>query len=387
MWSASLFQVVSGLLGPKLQYESFTWGIELNGTESWSIKLKKSDLPNVDYDYWLAPWWAGVVIFYDNVPIVAGPIVNLPHDSDTEVHLSGLGIRGVFARRKLTEEFAGSGQWSLSLPSSIIGWSGWSLGTIAKFAVQQSQMKAGGSLPISYPLPDELGNHERNYKGYNISNINIDQILTKLANVRNGPDILFKPRLSAVNRLTFDFWTGTNASPRIQQSNFPIWDKTPVKSSIISMRLTTTGAYQSSRVYSTGAGIDAGTKIAVVTNQAPLQKEFPLLETSIGTSKSEDLNIIKSHGIANLEVNTNALQEVEIHVRADGTNKLGTFWPGDLVKVNVKDFVTLKDGVHDMRLLAMSGSNDNDVMLNLQKEEKFISTQDLQALAEEENVP
>lgn len=383
MWTCNLYQVTTGLLGPKLEYEDFTWGIELNGTESWTVKLKKSDLPKVDFNYWFAPWWAGVVFFYDGVPIVAGPLLNLPHDSYTEVHLAGIGIRGIFARRKITKEFV-DGTWSSNLPGSVVGWSGKSLGTIAKYVVQQGQMKPAGGLPISYPVPDENGTHERNYKGFNIQNISVDAALTKLANVRSGPDILFKPRLAAVNRLTFDFWTGNNFSPRIPQSTFPVWDKTPVKGSLSDMRLTTTGTYQTSRVYSTGAGMDAGIKMDVVTNYEPLQKEFPLLETSIGTSKSEDVGIVRAHGYSNLVVNSNALQEVEMHVRADGTNKLGTFWPGDLVQVNVNGFVTLKDGLHNMRLLAMSGGNSQDVMLNLQSESKFISTQSIESETEED---
>lgn len=380
MWTCSLFQISTGLLGPALEFDDFSWSIELNGTETWSISLKKSTLPRINYDYWLAPWWAGVAFFYDGVPIVAGPILNIPNDSFTDLDLSGVGIRGIFARRKVTEEL---GEDWTTLPGTNVGWSGYSLNTIAKFVVQKSQMKNAGALPISYPIPDEFGTHERNYKGFNISNISTDQVLTKLSNVRHGPDILFKPRLADIGRLTFDFWTGTNINPRIHQNTFPVWDTTPVKGSISSMRLTTTGTYQSFRVYSTGAGIDAGIKMDVVTNIAPLQKEFPLLETSISSSNSEDIAIVRAHGISNLEINSNVLQEVEIHVRADGVNKLGTFWPGDLVQVYVKDFVTLKDGLHEMRLLAITGNTTNDIMLNLQSENKFISTQSIEELAED----
>lgn len=386
MWTCNLFQITTGLIGPRLNFEAITWGIELNGTETWSVDLKKSDLPLVDYRYWLAPWWVGIVFFYNNKPIIGGPLVNLPSESFTELKLSGLGIRGILARRKVTQEIFGP-DWT-SMPQTEVNLTNRSLGTIAKEAVKISQQKKGGALPISYPVPSESGTHMRNYMGFNVSNINTDQVLTKLANVRNGPDILFRPRVTAASKLTFDMWHGTNDNPRIQQStDIPTWDMTPEKGSMDNFRLTTTGAYQSFRVYSSGAGTDKGIKMDVITNDEPLSQGFPLLETSISTSKSEQIEVVRAHGIANLQMNSNKLQEVEMHVRADGTVKLGSFWPGNLVYINVKGFVTLKDGFHPMRLLAMSGTHDQDVMLNLQSEEKFISTQGLESLTEDdENV-
>lgn len=385
MWTVYLFQTVTGAIGPRVDYENMSWGVELNGTENWSVDLKKSSLPNLDYNYWLTPWWVSCLFCYDGVPIVAGPLVNLPSESETELKLTGLGIRGVFARRKVTIELGLNADWT-KLPETWYKWENYSLGTIARKVVEaSSSRKIGGSLPINYAVPEEAGIHQRTYNGFNVTNLTTDAVLTKLSNVRNGPDIMFKPRLLAANQLVFDFWTGTNMDPRIQQNNLPSWDMTPAKNFTPNLRLTTTGAYQSFRVYSTGAGQDQGIKMDVVTNSEPMQRGFPLLETSISTSRSEDVKVVRSHAIANLAMNTNRLQEVELHVRADGVNKLGTFWPGDLVEVNVKNYITLANGRQRMRLLAMSGSSDNDVMLNLQSEEKFLSTQEVDVLTEEES--
>lgn len=387
MWSAYLFQMVTGSIGPRVDFENLTWGVDLNGTENWALDLKKSTLPRLDFNYWFAPWWVGCVICYDNVPIVAGPMVNLPSESENELKITGLGIRGIFARRKVVEELGLNADWT-KLPTIPLSWSNRSLGTIAKLIVEySSSRKYGGSLPISYPIADEVGTHTRTYQGFNISNLTTDAVLTKLSNVRNGPDIMFKPRLLSANKLTFDFWHGTNLDPRIQQFTSPSWDMTPTKNFVPKLRITTTGAYQSFRVYTTGAGQDQGIKMDVLTNSLPMQKEFPLLETSIGTSKSEDIAIVRSHGAANLQMNTNKLQEIELHVRADGVHKLGTFWPGDLVEITVKGYITLKDGTHRMRLLAMNGDDSNDVMLNLQSEDRFLSTQEVDDLIEAEDVP
>lgn len=380
MWTCHLYQVTTGLIGPKVQPADFSWSIELNGTESFSVSLQKTELPNLELEYWLAPWWGGFALFWDNQPIIAGPILNIPNESLTEISFNCTGIRGVLAKRKVIGELT---NWS-TLSKAFIQWSGMSLGTIAKRAVQQAQLKPGGTLPISFPIADQLiandDDHQRTYRAFNIGTIDCDSILTKLSNVIDGPDILFKPRLVQDNLLTFDMWHGTEKQPRIYQNTYPIWDTTPVRGQVSGMRLSTTGAYQTSRVFSTGAGQDEGLKMTVATNYYPLQKGFPLLETSISSSNSENINVVAAHGMSNLIANTNVLQEVEMHVRADGTNPLGTFWPGDLVQINVDGFITFGTGPQRMRLLAMSGDSSSNIMINLQSEDKFLSTDNIEEM-------
>lgn len=376
MWTVNLFQTVTGNLGPQVEYENFSWSLALNSIEEFSIDMKKSELPKLNLDYWFAPWWAGFVLFWDGNPVFGGPILNITNEDEKTISFGCAGIRAILAKRKIVLEPTNN-SW-VNISKSFIQYTGLSLGTIAKKVVQQAQAKPSGILPISYPLPDETAandaDHQRTYRAFNIANIDCDAILTKLSNVINGPDILFKPRLVDPNTITFDLWTGTEQQPRIYQSYTPSWDTTAPLSDVSNLRLTTTGAYQSSRVFSTGAGQDEGTLMAVATNYTPLQKQFPILETSISISDSEQAAVVLAHGLANLEMNTNTLQEIQMHVRADGTNPLTSFWPGDLIEITVKGFVTLKDGTHRMRLLAMSGDTSNDVMLNMQTEEKFIST-------------
>src|SRR4030095_15408050 len=182
MWTANLFQVTSGNIGPRLNFESMSWSIELNGTESISMKLRKSDLPVVDLTKWLSPWWAGVVIFWNDVPIVAGPIITEPTETFDTISLGCGAIRSVLAKRLVVVEQT---NWS-NLAKSVIQYQGLSLGTIAKRVVAQAQAKAGGALPISFPIADETivddADHQRTYRGFNVQNINCDDVLTKLSN-------------------------------------------------------------------------------------------------------------------------------------------------------------------------------------------------------------
>lgn len=371
MWTANLFQMVSGQIGPRLNFESVSWSVELNGTESISMKLKKSDLPKVDLNSWLAPWWAGVVLFWDGVPVVAGPILTRPSEDFNSVSISCGGIRSILAKRLVAFEQT---DWS-KLATSVVYYSGLSLGTIAKRVVDQAQTKKAGRLPIIYALPDETesmgADHERTYRGFNVQNINCDDVLTKLSNVIDGPDIMFKPKLLRANQLAFEMWTGTENQPRIYQSQTPVWDTTPEKGQVSEMSVVTTGSYQTSRVYSIGAGQDEGLLIKVSTNEAPLQAQFPLLETVINVGSSDNPVVVEDHGISNLWANKTALMEFQMTVRGDGDIPMGSFWPGDLVEIVTNGWLAVPDGTTQMRLLSITGDGSSSVKVSLQKEEKF----------------
>ncbi len=369
MWTAHLFQVTSGQIGPRLNFESMDWSIELNGTETINMKLRKSDLPAIDLQYWLAPWWAGVALFWNDEPIVAGPLITRPSESFDFLTIGCGGIRSILAKRLVAKDLSPTG-WA-GFNTDLLTYSGLALGTIAKRAVEASQQKAGGRLPISYALEDMAGGHERNYKSFNVSNISCDDILTKLSNVIDGPDIMFRPRLLRPNLLTFDLWTGTDVQPRIYQKYSPIWDTTPAKGMVSNVNVIFTGTYQTSRVYATGAGQDEGTLIQVVTDDTLLQKGYPLLETVVNEGSSENPDVVLGHALSGLDVNNGALLEIQMTVRADGPIPLGSYWPGDLVEIVTKGWLSLPDGVNRMRLLSITGDHTNNVKISLQKEDKF----------------
>lgn len=372
MWTANLFQVASGTIGPKIDFESFSFSMELNGIESISMKLRKSTLPNVNLNFWLQPWWAGVLLSYNDTPVVAGPIITRPSESSDTVSIGCGGIRSVLAKRFVTDE---QQDWD-NLAKSKKYWSGLSLGTIAKRVVTQAQLKPAGALPISFALPDETiandADHERTYRGFNLQNINAHDVLTKLSNVINGPDIMFKPRLVRDNLLTFDMWTGTERQPRIYQKNTPVWDTTPSKGYVVDMSTIVTGSYQTFRTFSTGAGQDEGLIIKVSTNEGPLQGGYPLLESVVNVGNSENEALVASYGISNLWANKEPLLEVQMTVRADGPIPLGQFWPGDLVQVYTEGWLSLPDGLTEMRLLSIVGDTSDSIKVSLQKEDKFV---------------
>jgi hypothetical protein len=368
MWSAYLFQTTTGQIGPRLQFESMDWSIDLNDIEDINMRLRKSDLPTVNLQRWLSPWWAGVVLLWDRTPVVAGPIISRPYENSDFISLSCGGIRSVLAKRFVTQEFS---DWDQLPKVGHLGWKNLSLGTIAKRVVEASQNKQGGKLPISYALPDIAGIHERNYEGFNVANLSADDVLTKLSNVAGGPDIMFKPRLLQDSVLTFDLWTGTDTQPRIYQKQTPVWDATPVRGSISGLNFITTGSYQTDRVYAVGTGQDQGTVIKVATDYTMVNLQYPLLESHISYSDSEDPQVVLGHAQSNLKANNGPLTEVQMSVRGDGEIPFGQFWPGDLVQVVTKGWLAIPDGTTQMRLLSMSGDSSNNVKVSLQREDRY----------------
>lgn len=368
MWKSYLFQTTTGRIGPQVQPKDVSWSVSLNGTETAKLGLSKSDLPKIDYEYWLSPWWAGVLFTYDERPIYAGPIIGHPYESWTTLNLDCGGLRSLFARRIVAQEMT---DWT-QLAKSVVEYRGLSLATIAKRAVQLSMLKSGGSLPVTFPVPEQTAaddaDHQRTYRGFNIQNLFTDDVLTKISNVQQGPDIMFRPRLLNDSQLTFDMWTGSENSPRIPQKITPVWDTTPVSGSVADFQMTTTGAYQTNRVYAVGAGMDEGTLIRVASDNGPLQQGYPLLETTYSSGQTEDPNVAQAHANGSLAANNRMLKEINMTVRADGVYPLGTFWPGDMIQIAVKGMIGLTDGVYNARLLNINGTHTQDVKLSIQIE-------------------
>lgn len=370
MWSAYLFQTTTGVVGPKVQFESLSWSMELNGIESIQLSVRKSELPQVDLSFWFAAWWAGVVLLWNDSPVVAGPIITRPKETIDDITISCGGIRSLLANRVVVEEQT---DWS-KIQKSELSYNNVSLGTIAQRVVKDAMKKPGGSLPIGFPQPEETSalnnaDHERNFKGFNIQNLYCDSILTRLSDVINGPDIMFKPALIRDNQLMFQMYHGTEKQPRIAQDFVKIWDTTPEKGQVADIDVNYSGSYQASRVFSIGAGQDEGVLISVSTNNTPIQKNFPLLEKVINTSNSENIAVVRSHGDSHLAANEDAIPEIQMTVEADGEIPIGSFWPGDMAYIITKDFIAFPSGVTPMRILHISGNHTNKVRVSLQKDE------------------
>lgn len=371
-WSAYLVKTVTGQIGQRVEITNATWSISLNDIEQLSITLKKSSLP-LNPKSVLTPWRGSVLLMWNNFPLFAGPIVSWPTETEDELSLSCAGIRSIFARRTV---FGDITDWSKL--AKDVAWliTQRSLGTIAKEIVKSAQLKAGGALPVSYQIPDEFAatndaDHQRLYQGFDIKNVFVDDVLTKLSNVAGGPDIMFRPRIIDQTALTWDLYTGTEKQPRIAQDHVTVWDTTSQTSPVSGLSIVSTGTYLTHRVYSIGAGQDQGTLITVSENLKPTSQEIPLLETAIAISQSEEKKVVKAHGDGYLAANSDLLRELTLTVIADELYSFGSYLTGDSVDLVIKGWFTLPDGRYRCRLLNMSGTLSSEIRLSLQTEEYY----------------
>jgi hypothetical protein len=370
MWNTFLIHTTTGQIGPQVEFETLSWSISLNEIESLTGELKKSSMVGIDPDYWLSPWWGGILLTWDNIPIMAGPLVSLPTEYRRTVHLDYRGIRAIFGKRILVKEHT---DWS-TFRSSYLEWGAMSLGTIAKKVVQSAQLKTGGALPIAYPLPDQSApnddEHYRIFKGFDVQNNIVDEVLTKLANDSRGPDIMFRPRKINDSQLIWDMWHGRENDPTIPQSHSPIWDTTSQDGSVSDdLQVIRTGAHMTHRVFSVGAGMDKDTMIHMEQDLSPIRSGYPLLETAIAAGNSEQASVVQGIARGSLAANLHPLVEVTMTVRADGNYPLGTFWSGDGVQLVLgPEWFWAKEGIYDARILNMSGTLSSDVRLSIQTE-------------------
>lgn len=369
MWTAYLYKVTNGAIGPEVKFKSLSWSISLNETESLSIDLSKADIPAVDLNQWLSPWWAGVLLKWDNVPIFAGPVIAIPSETFNTLRVECKGIRAILAKRFIITEQT---NWDL-LAKSKVKYAALTYGTIMQRVVKLAMNKPGGGLPISFPLPERTAtndtDHQRTYDGYNLSNITCDDVLKKLSEVSNGPDIVFKPRLLDDNNITFDMFHGNDDDdPAISQTVTPVFDTTAVFNEVTDLSMILTGTYQTNRVFATGAGTNEAMLIKMAQDTASLTAGYPLLETTESYGEIKTPAVIQNHANANLLANKQRLLEIQLTIRADGEHPLGSFWPGHRVQLVTKDLYGLKDGVHNLRLLNMNGDDGNNVRMSLQLE-------------------
>lgn len=369
MWDAYLFHFTSGQLGPRLRPESASWSISLNDIETMRVNLQKSDLPNVNLHQAFDHWYNGIVLTYFGVPIVAGVIVAQPYQSTKEIHLQCEGVRSVLVKRLVIQE---QQDWN-ALAKQTVTFKNLSLGTIAKKVVELAQMKPGGGLPIDFPISDEVSIHERNYQSFNLSNISADDVLTKLSNVIDGPDIMFRPKFVDVGgtiQLRWDMVYGSKNYPRITQRTAPEWDASAVNSNIVDMSMISSGAYMTHRVFALGAGEDKAKIIRMAQNLDKTRQGYPFLESVYANSNSETPSVVLEHAQGSLAQNYDKLQEITITVRADGDpHILGSYFVGDQITIHTKGWIGFNDGGHKARLLAITGDMSNEVKLSVQLEE------------------
>lgn len=376
-WKAYLVQTTTGSIVSELSIESGEYSIPLNDIESLSAVLVKNDIPDNIYRKMLRPWYGTLLFTFEDRAIVAGPITKIPKEYKDVIHVEAQGIRSILAKRYIVEEMTDEG-FGKNLAKSVMFYNSRTLGTIAQDVVRFStEFKPGSALPIRYPSKREpmktYKGNQRTYKGFNINNLSIDYVLTKLSNVRNGPDIMFRP-IKIGDRLFWDMYHGTKDNYRIAQESTPVWDL-DVEGQANDIEITVSGENVLDRAFVIGGGTDTGTVIQTTTSTKRAENGFPFLEKTFSSGNEDNPEVLKSHADAYVQQYQNVQSEMTFSVHAwDEATRwpLGKFFVGDLVKVKSSGYFSIPDGTNEYRLLNIHGKYGGDLIrISMQSETQW----------------
>lgn len=338
LWEAWLVEMRTGQLSAKLGVLSGTWAETAGAAEEIKLSVDKAPLRGLDLAHWLIPWRAGILITVDGQPLVMGPLTAPPEIDRRAVYMTAGGPRSLLERRYATADDYMPGQGA-DLAESTLSYTGLSLGSIAWRLVQNAMDRRGGSLPIVHGSPDEVitpGN-ERNYQGFDISNLGTAHLLELLAGVIGGPQIRFDARWAddTHRRAEWAMRHGTKVSVDIPQDMVLTVDTTAPRGRIAEPTVKTAWTPYA-KIYGTGAGEGSGTLIGIAEN-TDIMNNLPLIEAVISDTSAEDLDALTSTIQATLDTCRTLTVQVNTSVdTAEGQHP--TLWHvGEVARVRLSD--------------------------------------------------
>lgn len=326
MWSAWLCNTKSGRVHARLDLVSGSVEHELNGIGQWTVKFDGDILDSLPRGAWL-PWMSSVLVCHRAAagdpwaPVIFGPIMSMPQatiglegEKGQTVTLSGKDLRQILVHRFITgwQDWDGhSGTWDLQHTAMRVERA--SLGTIGeKLVAMVTQRRLAGELPIRYdPRLWQMGgnipaddSHVRQYDAYNLSNNNVDKLLTDLSNCQGGPDFVFQPLCEQTEGRVTRVWVlmrhGLEGQPQVPQDDTPVWDCRTPGGPVRGLEITTDASSLRTRCWATGDGMNADMTMDVRQNMPLLSSGMPLLESVAAYSSVSNHAPLLAHVDADL---------------------------------------------------------------------------------------
>lgn len=371
-WAAYLGRAMTGEVGPKLDVASGTLSVTLNDHDEVSLVVARDSLDGVAPDFWRVRAGALVVTYTDahgverlvSVCAVSAP----PAESRKAgtVTLTGRGPGWLLETRVLLDKeypaaTAGDAR------KATIRFHADTFPSIIGEVVRLGMAKRNGWLPIVTP-PREQGTRRRTYEGWNFSNNGVWKRIKEMTEVINGPDVAFRPEWANEERTAFRWRliAGTEAQPTLPQERTVLWDATAADSPVSEMTVTSDASGIAHRVYTTGAGEGAAIAVAVA-EVAELSEYMPMVEVVMSDADAEQDDASGSSALlrskAEARLATEALDQVSLSVNADPSDEpIGTWWCGELAKVNAAGWLDVPDGEHLLRVIAAKYTFGSDVV-------------------------
>lgn len=361
LYEAWFVETQTGQLSAKLGALSGTWTETAGAAEEIKVTVDKAPLRGLDLTRWLIPWKTGVLVTVDGQPLVMGPLTVTPEIGRQTVSLTAGGPLRLLECRYATADDYMPGQGT-ALAESTLSYSGLSLGSIAWRLVASAMDRRGGSLPIVHGSPDEVSSHERNYPGFDISNLSTGHLLELLAGVIGGPQIRFDARWAddTHRRAEWAMRHGTKVSVDIPQDMVLTVDTTAPRGTITEPTVKTAWTPYA-KIYGTGAGEGAGTLIGIAEN-IDLMNNLPLIEAVVSDTSSEDLDTLT--GTIQAKLDACRTMTVQVNTSIDtASGQHPTAWHvGEIARVRLSDDWWPLPSELDARIVTRSGTLGSSIV-------------------------
>lgn len=239
-------------------------------------------------------------------------------------------------------------------------WTGLSLRTIAKRAVQQAVSWTGGSVPIIFEA-DFAGSNDRIYLGLELNRLG--DKLKDLNNVIDGPDIQFRPQFKAGTDSTFIEWVMVTGNPEIRQSGADhIWDMTTAFPTIQGAKLDRDGTAYMTDAYGIGSTPTVATDGATADQTAPplvtksyddtlIGLNFPRMEGKDSHASVSIPATLQGYTDNDVLVGRNAIASWSFNSKKSVSPSIGEISEGDYGKIKTKNDPRVPDGNHPVRIM------------------------------------
>lgn len=360
--------MVTGEITCDLPVSSLGWGMRLNGAGpvDASVKAMAEELRGKDLRNVTATKKQYLAVSYGKTILEAGPIWKRNNkNTNGELKLGAEGIWSILDKTKaLNWEQINAG---VNVQRSSLDFAGLSLGSIASELVRRSVFMnpQNPGLPIVLPDVLEAGTNERHYKGYELPYLG--DLLRKLTQVEDGPDIRFQPRFSAdPTRIEWVMTHGTSASPLLYQAGSDwMWDGTVEESGVSDITTSEDGSGMADRVWQPGAGSELEMKLATAQDLNLIQDaDYPWTEGDAASKDVEDEGVLQGHANAAMAAARRPVETWDLSVRADTSPILGEYLPGDFAQIHVPaNNPMVEAGIRRVRIMAVDGNNTMNVKL------------------------
>lgn len=395
MWTAYLFDSLTGELAAPIDCPNLSWSINVSDCSLATVKDKNvgaDDVGSLTLPWTavpgstsaakhsaIAPHRRGIMLLWDDMPVVGG-LIDDRTDTWLDTSFSVLSVTDVLENRYIVTEgtFGGgtvrvkasdykteadAGEASVKIgnvTTSTVKYTGKSLRAIACDLVRlATEAKPGGNLPLLLPYTGEGGGHTREYYGYNVSNNDCAKLIKEITNVQGGPDIQFRPEWADTTHLRWRMVAGSDAEPYFRGAS-PTPRLTSFPGGGTAQNIKVAHAGPTMRVYETGSGTDRATLCYLAEDMRLCSRNdpWPLMESHKSNTDDDSAALVKTHGLSQLAAVGTPLCQITCEVNAaDPRNpvKPGLVWPGEEVELAVDGHPSLPDGVYTLRLMEMSG--------------------------------